>query len=139
MLCSEIMKQHVECLSAVESVQTAARRMRDNELGFMPVCDDQLNVLGTVTDRDLVIRVLAEKLPATTPVGDIMTPEVVACRPEDDVRIAERLMGENHKSRILCVDESGRLSGVISLSDLASFEDASRVARTLREITEREA
>ena len=59
MRCREIMKSDVECVEPRATVQDAARRMRDEEIGFLPVCDDSMKVLGTVTDRDLTIRVLA--------------------------------------------------------------------------------
>jgi CBS domain-containing protein len=139
MLASEIMKRSVECLSPDQTVQEAARRMRDANVGFLPICDEEMHVLGTITDRDISIRVVADGGPPSTTVRDVMSRDVVACRPEDDVRIAEQLMGENRKSRILCVDESSRLVGVISLSDIAQYEDASLAARTMREVTGREA
>jgi CBS domain-containing protein len=139
MLCEEVMKRGVECISASESVQGAAGRMASANIGFLPVCDGENKVLGTLTDRDLALRVLAEGKPGTTTVGEVMTREVVACSPTDDLRKAERLMGENHKSRILCCDDDGRLVGVISLSDIAQWEEGSRAAKTLKQVTEREA
>src|SRR6266568_2260864 len=64
--------------------------------------------------------------------------QVVACRPKDDIRDAEKAMAKNHKSRILCVDDSDRLVGIISLSDIAQHERGSRASDTLREVSERE-
>jgi CBS domain-containing protein len=139
MLCSEIMKRSVECLSSDQTAREAARRMRQANVGFLPICDDEMHIIGTITDRDIAVRVVAEGRQVDTPVGELMSGDVVSCRPEDDVRKAEQLMGENRKSRILCVDESGRLVGVISLSDIAQYEEASRAAMTMREVTAREA
>jgi len=68
-----------------------------------------------------------------------MTPEVVACRPDDDVTDAEQLTGKRQKSRMLVTDENGRLVGVISLSDIAQVEEASRASETMRQVTHREA
>ena len=82
MLCEDIMNRDFECMSAVDSVQEAARRMRDENLWFLPVCDESNEVLGTITDRDVAIRAVAESLPATTPVEDVMTSEVVSCSPK---------------------------------------------------------
>src|SRR5262245_24524706 len=113
MRCMEIMKREVECISPDDTVQTAARRMRDQHVGFLPVCGEDKKVLGTVTDRDLAIRVLARGGVATTTVSQVMTREVVACRPEDDLGRAQDLMVENQKSRIMCVDATGCLIGVI--------------------------
>jgi CBS domain-containing protein len=139
MQIQEIMKKDVECISPKDTVQAAAKRMRDQGIGFLPVCDNSKKVLGTVTDRDLAIRALANGSPPTTPVQEVMTREVVSCRPEDDLRKVEELMAKNHKSRIMCLDNSGRLVGVISLSDIAQHDQGGRASQTLRQVSEREA
>lgn len=138
MRCDELMTRDVGVCQSRDSVRDAARKMRELNVGFVPVCDDTGSVLGVVTDRDLALRVLAEGLPLTTVVADVMSEELVACRPEDDVVRAEELMRGNQKNRILCVDDGGRLAGVISLSDLAQIETASRVGELLGDVTERE-
>ena len=89
-------------------------------------------MLGTITDRDIAIRLVAAKKPGTTTVEDVMTREVISCSPKDDIRRAQELMAENHKSRIMCLDTGGRLVGVISLSDIAQHEHGARAAETLR-------
>ena len=139
MQCSEIMKHDVKSLSMQDTVHTAARAMQDFNVGFLPVCDDQQHVIGTITDRDLATRVLAANLTASTQVADVMTREVVTCRPDDDLVHAEQLMSDNHKSRIVLIDPAGRLVGVISLSDIVQFEKSARAADTMRRISEREA
>lgn len=137
MLCEDIMKIEVERVSPVDTIEDAARKMRDENVGFLPVCDESKHVVGTITDRDIAIRAVADSLPGTTPVEEVMTGEVVACSPQDSIEIALQLMAENHKSRIMCVDEEGRLVGVISLSDIAQLVgDASE---TLRQVSDREA
>ena len=138
MRCEEIMKRDVECVSPRESVEDAARRMRDENVGFLPVCDQSRKVLGTLTDRDIVVRVVATKKPGSLLVEDIMTREIVACRPQDDIQKAEQLMAQKHKSRIMCLDDGGRLVGVTSLSDIAQHEDGARALETFRQISERE-
>jgi CBS domain-containing protein len=139
MRCEEIMKRDVECCTPQATAQAAAQRMREQQIGFLPVCDEARKVLGTVTDRDLTLRILADARAPTTPLGEVLTREVVACRPEDDLRKAEELMGRNQKSRIMCVDGEGRLVGVISLSDIAQKENGAKAAQTLRKVSEREA
>jgi CBS domain-containing protein len=139
MRCNEIMKTVVECIGAQDSAQTAATRMRDSNVGFLPVCDDDGRVVGTITDRDIALRVVAAGQPLSTPAEAIMTKEIVACLPEDDIAKAQQLMGEEHKSRLICVDDEGKIAGVISLSDIAQYVDGSSAAKTMREVTEREA
>jgi CBS domain-containing protein len=138
MRCEEIMKKEVECLSPKNTIEEAAVRMRDKNVGFLPVCDPSKKVLGTLTDRDIVIRCIATKKPTNTPVEAVMTREVIACRPQDDIQRAEQLMAQHAKSRIMCLDDTGKLVGVISLSDIAQFEDAARAVETLRQVSERE-
>ncbi|WP_437783669.1 CBS domain-containing protein [Sorangium sp. So ce1097] len=136
MLCREIMTREVQCIMADDTIRTAARKMRDANVGFLPVCDEAYRVLGTLTDRDLAVRVLADNRPLSTRAGDVMTRQVIACRPDDDVLRAEQLMGHHHKSRVLCTEADGRLVGVISLSDIAQREDDRNTAQTVRRVTE---
>jgi CBS domain-containing protein len=137
MRCKEIMKRDVECASPEETVQSAAQRMRDEEIGFLPVCDANKKVLGTITDRDLTIRVLAGGMSPTTTISDVFTRDIVACRPDDKLETAQDMMARHHKSRIMCIDEHDQLIGVISLSDIAQQGDGS-AAKTLRKVSERE-
>jgi CBS domain-containing protein len=137
MLCKDLMKLDVECVSPQTSIRDAARKMRDQNVGFLPVCDEKKRVVGTVTDRDIAIRVMAEDQPGTTPVGAVLTPEVIACRPEDDLDYARELMSRHRKSRIMCISYTGRIEGVISLSDIAQL-DEEEGGRTLREVSARE-
>jgi CBS domain-containing protein len=138
MLCREIMKTEVECVRKDESVQDAARKMRDRNVGFVPICDESGRVEGTLTDRDIAIRLVAAGLPASTSAQEVMTRDVVACSPEDDVKRALELMSKFKKSRILCTNDGGELVGVISLSDLAQRlgKDATGA---LRDVSQREA
>jgi CBS domain-containing protein len=138
MRAAEIMKSEVECVTPNQSAQEAARMMRDENIGFLPVCDESQQVLGTLTDRDIAIRLVADGSAASTPVEQLMSTDVVACSPDDELERVEELMSQHHKSRILIVDESGRLQGVISLSDILQ-EEIEGGARTLKEVSEREA
>jgi CBS domain-containing protein len=140
MLCMDVMRRDVLRIAPTDTVEAAARRMRDANVGFLPVCDGAGRVLGTVTDRDITIRATAEgRLPAACTIEDVMTPEVVSCRGADELSRAEELMGRRKKSRILVTREDGRLEGVLSLSDVAQFEGTRQTGATVREITTREA
>ena len=136
MRCSEIMKTSPYCVDVTQPAFVAARIMRDENVGFLPVCDSKGRVLGTVTDRDLTVRLTADQLPATTALANVMTMDVISCQATDDVERAKDLMAGNHKSRLICLDDEARLAGVISLSDIAKTGDASG---TLRAIAMREA
>ncbi len=139
MLCEEVMKREFECVSPHNTVEDAAAKMRDLNIGFLPVCDPFGKVLGALTDRDLAIRIIAEGRLATSLVEDVMTREAVACSPKDSLEVAEELMARHRKSRIMCVDAGGALVGIISLSDVAAHDEGARAMSTLREVASREA
>lgn len=138
MLCRDLMRRPVQRATPQESAQAVASRMRDSNIGFIPVCDERDRLVGVVTDRDLAVRVCAPaRSAAEVPIGEVLSPTEVACRPDDDVREAEQLMVENRVSRLVVTDASGRVEGVISLSDVA-MADQARAADVLREVASRE-
>lgn len=140
MKCSELMKTDVVCCPRDEDVQAVAERMKNRNVGFLPVCDDDGCVIGTVTDRDLALRVLGEhRSSERTRVQDVMSPELVCCSPDDDLGVAEELMVRYKKSRIVCADEQRHPIGIISLSDIAHVEQADRASQILDAIATREA
>jgi CBS domain-containing protein len=138
MKCEDVMKTVVECVSPEDTVLEAAQRMRDQHVGFLPVCGESKEILGTLTDRDIAIRLVADGRPGTTPVAEVMSREIVACRADDSIKRAEQLMSEQLKSRIMCADDDGHLVGVISLSDIAQ-QDTGHAVKVLRRLTLREA
>lgn len=136
--CRDVMKTDVAYCRLEDTVTSAAKLMRDRGIGFLPVCDERGATVGTLTDRDLVVRVVAERRDATTTrARDVLTKEVVSCAPEDPLRAAEDLMVRHHKARILCLDERRRPAGVISLADVARIEPADVVQRLVVRISSR--
>lgn len=121
-----------------DTVQECAQIMRERNVGFLPVCEPGGAPVGTVTDRDLVLRVLAAGGSADQPVEAVMTREVVACALGDDLRRAEALMRDHRKSRIMVCNAAGKLVGVISLSDVLDIEEEGEAARTGRGVASRE-
>jgi CBS domain-containing protein len=118
MRISDVMKKEPEYLLADASSRAAARRMRDGDVGFLPICDRHLRVVGMITDRDIAVRVVAEGRECDLPVSDVMSREVVACGPDEDILHAQRIMEASGKSRLVVLDAEGRLAGVVSRSDL---------------------
>jgi CBS domain-containing protein len=134
MRCNEIMNARVEIVRMAEPVRAAAERMRDHDIGFLPVLDEKDLVVGTITDRDITIRATAEGKGIDTPIADCMTREVIACFASDDVDKAEDLMAAYQKSRIVVLDDQGKLAGVISLADLARNRDKQETGEAMRDI-----
>jgi predicted transcriptional regulator len=122
MLCEEVMTTDVEYATLRETIESVATRMRDANIGFLPVCDDEGHVMGTVCERDIIVGLVANDMSARSPAGAVMTRELIACRPKDDVRSAARRMRDTRAAQILCVDDAGMLAGVISQSDIARVE-----------------
>ena len=122
MRISDIMKKEPEYLLVHASSRAAARRMRDGDVGFLPICDRHRRVIGMITDRDLAVRVVAEGLECDLPVSDVMTREVVACHPHDDLLRAQRIMEASGKSRLVVLDAEGRLAGVVRRADLTDHD-----------------
>jgi CBS domain-containing protein len=114
--------------------------MAERNIGFLPIRDGKGQVVGTLTDRDIVVRVVARGLdPAATLLQDVYTRDIVACAPDDELSVAEALMSKHKKSRIICLDAARHLAGVISLSDVARFETGARSSALLRAVAQREA
>jgi CBS domain-containing protein len=104
------------------SAADAARRMRDVDSGAILVCEDQ-HLLGLLTDRDIVMRAVAEgRDPAQVEVGEICTADVKALSPDDDIDRAVQLMRDRHVRRIPVV-EGDRPVGIVSIGDLALARD----------------
>ena len=136
----EIMTAEAVCSREGDPVMEIARRMRELNIGFVPICDDRGRPVGAVTDRDIAIRLAAEdKKASRTHARDIMAHEAVTCRASDDVEQAEAVMAQHHKSRVMVVDDEGRLVGVLSLADLLTTAADLRALETLKRIAEREA
>lgn len=106
-----------------ESVEVAARKLANHNVGVLPVCGHRGELCGVVTDRDLVTRCLAaNKLPSQTKVREIMTGRVLSVNPDMEAGVAAHLMGRQQVRRLPVV-ENGKLCGMFSLGDLARIED----------------
>jgi CBS domain-containing protein len=138
MIAEQIMNRSPKCLTEKDTVRQAATLMRDENIGFVPICDEAGHIVGTVTDRDIAVRLVAEDGASNVALSWLMSRDPVVCRSKDDLSTIEKLMEDNHKSRIVCVDDHDQPVGVISLSDIAKVEEGERAARVLRIITERE-
>ena len=124
MQVKDVMNTKLELIRPETNAVEAARKMRDGDLGALPVMDEE-NVVGMVTDRDLAIRVLAEGLsPDQVQIQDIMTADVLSCSPEDSLDEAAELMAELQVRRLLVMDENKKLVGILSLGDMALIDES---------------
>jgi CBS domain-containing protein len=119
----EVMTPDPTALPATSSIADAARAMREMDIGDVIVLDEQSSLCGIVTDRDIVVRAVADDCdPSEVRLGDICSRDVTAVRPGDAVGDAVRTMRENALRR-LPVIEDGRPVGIVSLGDLAMERD----------------
>lgn len=138
MRCDQLMHTPVRWVEVEDTVRTAARVMRDENVGFLVVRDKSGRIVGTLTDRDIALRLVADDHVPGMKVGTVMTRELVHCHPDDDMTVAETLMRQHRKARIVCTDVGGHAVGIISLADIARVERPQVVGELLREITTRE-
>ncbi|MFD3258611.1 CBS domain-containing protein [Paenibacillus lentus] len=114
----DIMTDEVVTVSPQDNIYEVAVKMKDHDTGFIPVVEDGSRLIGVITDRDLVIRGIAEKNPGSTAVETVMTRGIRAASPDTPVDDAAELMAEQQIRR-LPVTEGERLIGVVSIGDLA--------------------
>ena len=120
MQLKEFVNSQVETVKPSDTLQCAAGKMGDLDVGSLPVCDNG-QLVGVITDRDITIRAVAKGSdPATMMVREIMTPEVLWCFEDDDVEEAARIMQENQVRRILVLNAANELVGITSLGELAT-------------------
>jgi CBS domain-containing protein len=140
MVCKEIMKADPEVAHPGDNLHVAARTMRDRGVGFLPVVDEQHRPVGTLPDRDIAVRSVAQdQRPSHVRVHEVMSTFPVTCWLFDELDAAERLMEKAQKSRIMCVDKDGILVGVISLSDILEAGQGEHEEQLLRQVAHREA
>jgi CBS domain-containing protein len=133
----DVMTRDVEVVSPETTLVEAARKMRELDVGPIPVCDDN-RILGIITDRDIATRAVAEgRDPKQTRVRDVMTRDVVYCFEDQDVDEAARLMQQRQVRRVLVLNRQRELAGIVSLGDLAvDTRDTQMSGSTLERVSE---
>jgi CBS domain-containing protein len=128
----EIMTRNPEVVSPEVTLKEAAKKMHDHDTGYLPVCLKD-RIVGVITDRDIVVNAIAKDHdPMTTRVSEAMTPSVFYCFEDDGVEKAVDLMKEKKVRRVMILNQSKRLVGVISLGDLAmNLGKAAEVLKTV--------
>ncbi|KTC77898.1 CBS domain-containing protein [Legionella brunensis] len=116
----EIMTPNPEYLLATSTIAEAAKKMRQLNTGFLPIGDKTTDkLIGTLTDRDIVISALAQGKDLNTPVKNIMHKGVFYCYETDDIKQASKYMKKNQIRRLIVLNKSKKLTGILSLGDIA--------------------
>lgn len=134
MQVQDVMSHDVVVINPWESLKTAARRMADLDVGALPVGEDD-QLIGMVTDRDMVIRGLAIGKGPSAKVSDVMTPDVKYCFLDQEVDEIAANMADIQLRRLPVVDRDKRLVGILALGDIATCEDGGSAAEALSGIS----
>ncbi len=131
----DVMTENPRSIGVSASVVEAARLMRDEDIGSLPITDGE-TLVGMITDRDITTRVVAEAAdPQRTPVGDVCSRDVISVAPDDDLDEALQLMAR-HQVRRLTVVEDGRLVGIVAQADIALRENETKTGQLVEAISE---
>src|SRR5690348_15199961 len=123
----EVMTPRVVTLPSETTLAEAARTMREQDIGDIVVSDGAAPA-GLVTDRDIVVRAVAERCdPASTTIGEILSSELITVHPDDTIQSVALLMRDNAVRRVLVCEDDQRLVGIVSIGDLAEDIDPESV------------
>jgi len=137
MKLKDITTKDVKCVRPGDTLQDAARKMKDIDVGPMPVCGHNDEVVGMLTDRDIAVRAVAKgKDPRTTRVQEVMTEDVIWCFEDQDSEEAAELMRERQIRRLIVMNRDKRLVGIVSLGDMATDGKQKQAAETLQTVSE---
>jgi CBS domain-containing protein len=138
--CSDVMTRDVVTCSPGDSIVDVAQLMKTEDIGPVLIVenDDSRTLVGIVTDRDIVIKVIAEgQDPRAMRVGDVMSKKLVTCRADDDIDTALQAMAQFQLRRIPVVGDNMQLLGIISQADVATRVDApEKTAEVVKEISQ---
>lgn len=135
MKVSEVMTRDVDTVRPDQSIQEAASFMLRDDAGSMPVMEGG-RLIGMITDRDIAVRGVAKGHGPDTPVGELMTNEVVCARIDEDVEEVATRMSEAQVRRLPVIDEQERLCGIVSLGDLARETDDETAEQALEGVSQ---
>src|SRR5215211_8887050 len=132
----EVMTSKVCSIDAEKRVAYAAKMMRDEDVGLAPIVEDD-KLIGTLTDRDIAIRVVAEgKNPDQVTVREVASKQVVTIDPQQDLDEALRIMAKHQVRRLPVVEEDGTLVGVVAQADIARKGDDKQTGELVQEISQ---
>ena len=138
--CNDVMTKDPTCCLTGDPITRAAEIMKNEDVGAVPVVEDETTrkLVGIVTDRDIVLKVIAEDRDrAASTVGEVMSTNLVTCRPDDHLQTAMDRMAQHQVRRIPIVDGKDRLVGIISQADVATRVDApQRTAEVLESVSQ---
>ena len=137
MKAQEIMTKNPRTVTPETGVQEAARLMKDEDVGVLPVVESAQSkkLVGIITDRDIAIRVVAEGK-SSAQVREVMSATVRSCKADDSVKDVMDVMGREQVRRMPIVDDRGELVGIVAQADLVLEADDKKAERTIEQISQ---
>jgi len=137
MKVSDAMTGQVSTAAPTDTVRKVAQVMAHVETGAVPIVDEDGKVVGLVTDRDIVLRVVAEGRSFDSPISEAMSDgEVYSVKEDDILAEATAKMASHQIRRLIVLDDAGKLTGILSLGDVAKDYGAKQVGKTLEDISQ---
>jgi CBS domain-containing protein len=138
MQVKDVMTSGVKCISPETTLREAAQKMKEIDVGLLPICGADDRLAGMITDRDIAVRGVAAGLdPVEAKVRDVMTPNVIYCYEDQDISDAAHMMEQNQIRRLVVLNHDKRLVGILSLGDLAvDTGDEELAGHTLEAVSE---
>jgi CBS domain-containing protein len=138
--CRNVMTKDLVTATPEDTIVDVAQLMKNEDIGPVLVVDnnDSKTLVGIITDRDIVLKVIADgQDPRTTRVGEVMSKKLITCRPDDDVDVAIKAMAQFQLRRIPVVEDNMKLVGIISQADVATrVHEPEKTAEVVKEISE---
>ena len=137
MKARDIMTQNPRVVTPETPVQEAARLMKNEDTGVLPVVDSEgsRRLVGMITDRDIAIRVVADGM-TSAQVRDAMSANPKTCRPDDSVKDVLQIMSDAQIRRIPIVDDGGTVVGIVSQADVVLEANGTKVEKTIEKISQ---
>jgi CBS domain-containing protein len=132
----DLMTSDPKVVEPDKPVAEAAKLMKQEDVGIVPIVDDQNHLVGTITDRDITVRVVAEeKDPKSTTVSEVASQNPITVDPQQNLDEALRLMAQHQVRRLPVVEEDGKLVGIVAQADVAREGEDARTGEVVEQIS----
>jgi CBS domain-containing protein len=135
MQVADVMTRDVRVTNPNQSIIEAAKIMQESDCGSLPVAEND-KLIGMATDRDIVVRAIAQGKGVDTKISEVMSEDIKYCFEDEDVEDVARNMGELQVRRLPVVSRDKRLVGIVTLGDLTQSDDTETVAEALSDIVQ---
>ena len=131
MLCKDLMSYPVIFNKEDDSILKVSKTMDKYNIGFIPIVDSDNNLIGVITDFDIIKRVISKDIPLTNHISNYLTKEVIYCYVNQDISLAISKMADYQIKRIIVLDLNNKMVGIISIKDIATNQETNKYLNDL--------